>query len=184
MSEAVSPEKLSKEGKAAYQRGDFSKAAEFFESAQKAYLERGDAINAAEMANNCSVAFLQSGDGEAARRVVDGTPAIFAQAGDLRRQGMALGNLASALEAIEELDEAVEIYQQSADVLEQAGEDQLRANVMQSLSMLQFRMGKQLQALASMNSGLEGVKHPNPKQSMLKKLLRIPIDMVTNNRKS
>jgi tetratricopeptide (TPR) repeat protein len=184
MSEAVSPEKLAKEGKAAYQRGDFPAAAKFFESAQSVYLERDDAINAAEMANNCSVAYLQSGDGEAALRVVESTPAIFAQAGDRRRQGMALGNLASALEAVDRLDEAVEIYQQSADVLELAGEDQLRANVMQSLSMLQFRMGKQLQALASMNSGLEGVKHPNPKQSMLKKLVQIPIDMATRNRKS
>lgn len=184
MSEAISPEKLAKEGKTAYQRGDFVAAANFFESARQSYLQREDALNAAEMANNSSVALLQGGDGEAAIRAVEGTAAIFAQAGDLRRQGMALGNLASALEATERLEEALEIYQQSADVLEQAGEDQLRANVMQSLSMLQFRMGKQLQALASMNSGLEGVKHPSPKQSMLKRLLRVPIEMVTRNRTS
>jgi tetratricopeptide (TPR) repeat protein len=96
----------------------------------------------------------------------------------LRRQGLALGNLAAALEANGRLEEAVELYQQSADVLKQAGEDQLRANVMQSLSAVQLRTGRQLEALASMSAGLEDIKHPNPKQSILKRLLRIPFRML------
>ena len=184
MSDAVSPEKLTKEGKSAYQNGDYQAAAQAFEAAQQAYLSQGDKLTAAELANNCSVAYLQAGDGQAALKAVEGTDAIFAEAGDLRRQGMALGNLASALEAIDRTEEAVEAYLQSASVLEQAGEDQLRANVMHSLSMLQFRSGKQLQALASMQSGLEGVKRPSPKQSLLKKLINIPVDMLTRNRKT
>ena len=184
MSEAVSPEKLTKEGKAAYQNGDYLAAAQAFEAAQQGYLSLGDKLNAAELANNCSVAYLQAGDGQAALKAVEGTDAIFAEAGDLRRQGMALGNLASALEAIDRTEEAVEAYLQSASVLEKAGEDQLRANVLHSLSMLQFRSGKQLQALASMQSGLEGVKRPTPKQSLLKKLLNIPVDMLTRNKKT
>ncbi len=184
MSNAVSPDKLTKEGKSAYQNGDYLAAAQAFEAAQQRYLSRGDDLNAAEMANNCSVAYLQAGDGQAALKAVEGTAAIFAEAGDLRRQGMALGNLASALEAVDRTEEAVETYLQSASMLEKAGEDQLRSNVMHSLSMLQFRAGKQLQALASMQSGLQGVKRPTPKQSLLKKLLSIPVDMLTRNKKS
>lgn len=183
MSDAVSPDKLAKGGKSAYQNGDYLAAAHTFEAAQQGYLSEGDRLNAAEMANNCSVAYLQAGEAQAALQAVEGTEAIFAEAGDLRRQGMALGNLASALEAIDRTEEAVEAYQQSASVLEKAGEDQLRANVMHSLSMLQFRLGKQLQALASMQSGLEGVKRPTPKQSLLKKLVSIPVDMLTRNKK-
>jgi tetratricopeptide (TPR) repeat protein len=112
-----------------------------------------------------------------------GTAAIFAAANDLRRQGMALGNRAAALEALERPEEAIEAYQQSADVLEQAGEDQLRANVMNSLSMLQFRSGRQLQALASMQNGLEGVKKPSPRQKFLKQLVNIPFQMMNRGKK-
>ena len=184
MTDIISPEKLIKEGKSAYQNGDYLAAAQAFEAAQQGYLSQGDGLNAAEMANNCSVAYLQAGDGQAALKAVEATVAIFAEAGDLRRQGMALGNMASALEAVDRTEEAAEAYLQSASMLEKAGEDQLRANVMHSLSMLQFRSGKQLQALASMQSGLEGVKRPTPKQSLLKKLLRIPMDMLTRNKKT
>jgi tetratricopeptide (TPR) repeat protein len=130
------------------------------------------------------VAYLQSSDGEAALRAVQGSEVVFAEAGDLRRQGMALANLGAALQAVERNEEALEAYEQSARVLEQAGEDQLRVQVMQSVSMLQLNMGRQLQALASMQAGLEGVRRPTPKQSMLKKLLQIPIEMVTRRKSS
>jgi tetratricopeptide (TPR) repeat protein len=173
--------KLAREGKSAYEKGDYLAAARAYESAARGYTDNGDPVNAAEMANNCSVAYLQAGQAEAAYKAVEGTPAVFAQAGDIKRQGMALGNLAAALEALDRLDEAAEYYQQSADVLEAAGEDQLRSNALYSLSSLQFRSGKQLLALASMQSGLEGVKHPSPKQRMIKKMLRIPFDMISKN---
>jgi tetratricopeptide (TPR) repeat protein len=183
MSDAVSTDKLIKEGKSAYQNGDYLAAVRAFETAQQVYLSQGNSLDAAEMANNCSVAYLQAGDGQAALKAVEGTDVTFAEAGDLRRQGMALGNLGSALEAVDRTEDAVEAYLQSASLLEKAGEDQLRANVMHSLSMLQFRTGKQLQALASMQNGLQGVKRPTPKQSLLKKLISIPVDMLTKNKK-
>lgn len=182
MAEATTPQQLAKEGQAAYQRREYLAAARAFEAAQRGYLAMGDALNAAEMANNCSVAYLQAGDGTAALAAVEGSEAVFAQAGDLRRQGMALGNRGAALEALERSEEAIAAYQQAADILLQAGEDQLRAQVMQSLSMLQFQMGRQLQALASMQSGLEEVKHPSVKQKMIQKLLNTPLEMTTQKK--
>lgn len=174
----IKPDQLLNEGNNAYRRGDYLASARAFEAACESYHTLGESVRAAEAANNASVAYLQAGDEQASLRVVEGTPQLFADAGDLRRQGMALGNLAAALEANRRLEEAVELYQQSADVLKQAGEDQLRANVMQSLSALQLRTGRQLEALATMSAGLEDVKHPNPKQSILKRLLRIPFRML------
>jgi tetratricopeptide (TPR) repeat protein len=183
MSEAKSPQILAEEGKSAYQNGDYANAASLFEAAQQGYQTAEDALMAAEMANNASVAYLQGEDAEAALKAVEGTAALFAQASDLRRQGMALGNYAAALEALERNEEAAEYYQQSADVLQQAGEDQLRSNVLHSLSALQFRTGRQLQALASMQAGLEGVKKPNPRQRLLKRLLQIPFNMLNKGQK-
>jgi tetratricopeptide (TPR) repeat protein len=183
MAETLSPQKLSKEGTSAYKRGDYLMAAQSFEAAVQAYIASDDKLNAAEMANNCSVAYLQAGEAEAALKAVQDTPEIFAEAGDVKRQGMAEGNKASALEALERLDEATDAYLRSAELLQQAGEDQLRANALSSLSALQFKKGRQLQALASMQSGLNGVKKPTAKQKFIKKLLDIPFQMI-NKQKS
>lgn len=178
MSESLSPQTLANEGQAAYKRGDYEASATAFQAAIQAYTALNDPLTAAEMANNCCVALLQADQAEAALKIVEGTDQIFAEAHDLRRQGMALGNQATAFEALERFDEALEAYRQCAEILQQAGEDQLRASTMQSLSMLQFRMGRQLQALASMQNGLEGVEKPSPRQKFLKKLIQIPFNMV------
>jgi hypothetical protein len=53
---------------------------------------------------------------------------------------------------------------------------------MQSLSMLQLQMGRQLQALASMQNGIEGVERPSASQKMLKKLLNIPFNIATGKK--
>lgn len=178
MNEALDPKQLSKEGKSAYKRGDYLASARAFDAASQGFAEIEDTLNAAEMANNSSVAYLQAGDAQAALQVVESTPAVFSAAGDVRRQAMALGNLAAALEALGRLDEAIDTYQQSADLLKEAGEDQLRLNVMQSLSALQMRTGRQLEALASMKVGLDGVEKLSGKQRLIKKLLKIPFNMM------
>jgi tetratricopeptide (TPR) repeat protein len=104
-----------------------------------------------------------------------GTDAVFAAAGDLRNQALALGNQAAALEALRRRDEAMALYQQSADLLKQVGESELRAYVMQAVSKLQFRSGNYFEALASMRLGLEGIRNPTLKQRILIRLLRIPM---------
>jgi len=178
MDEALNPKQLSKEGQAAYKRGDHQAAARAFEAASQGYAAVDDALNAAEMANNANVAYLQTGDAQAALQILEGTAEVFRLAGDVRRQAMSIGNQAAALEALNRLDEAIDAYQQSADLLKQAGEDQLRLNVMQSLSVLQMRTGRQLEALASMNVGLDGVEKLSVKQRLIKKLLNVPFQMM------
>ena len=184
MAEAVTVEKLAKQGKSAYQRGEYLDAAKIFEAARQAHLASGDVLNAGEMANNASVSYLQADNANEALRAVEGIAPLYAQSGDLRREGMTLGNMAAALDALGRDEEAAEVYLQAANILGQAGEDQLRTNVMQSLSMLQFRNGRQLQALASFKDGLDGVQKPTPKQIFLKKLLRIPFDMIAPKKPS
>jgi tetratricopeptide (TPR) repeat protein len=179
--EALSIKQLVEEAQRAYKRGDYLGAGRGYEAAAESYQLNGELVSAAEMLNNSSVAYLQSGDGDAALRVVKDTPAVFAQAGDLRRQGIALGNLGSALEAVGSKEAALEAYRQSADLLKQVGEDSLRANVMQSISALQMKTGHQLEALATMQSGIEGLKHPSPKQRILKRLLNLPFKLMNGS---
>lgn len=157
----------------AYQEGDFEQASRLFAEAAEAYQQSGNTLEAAEMRNNQSVALLQNNDAQGALDSVLGTAAIFAEAGDIRRQGLAIGNEAAALEELKRTDEALERYQASADLLEQAGEDQMRAIVMQAMSWILIRRGKFFEGLYAMNSGLRGVKNPTLKQKILRTLLKI-----------
>jgi len=172
---ASSPQQLDQEGKELYQKGEYLEAALLFSAAGKAYQAIDNSLMAAEMANNCSVAYLQAGDAQAALDVVVGTEHVFVAQSDLRRQGMALGNQASALDALGDVENASIFYQQSADILQQCGEQELRAHVLQSLSALQLKRGKQIDALYTMKDGLEGIEKPSLKQRILKKLLKLPM---------
>ncbi len=174
MSQTLNPKQLEKEAKSAYQKGDYLRAAYAYEAAAQGYKDAGDNLTYAEMRNNACVAYVQGGDGQAAIQAVEGTPEIFATTGDVKRQALAYGNWGAALEELDRLDEAEEAYVQSADLLKQVGEAQLRANVMQSLSALQLKMGRQLEALATMQAGVDGIPHPNLKQRALKELLQMP----------
>jgi hypothetical protein len=87
---------------------------------------------------------------------------------------MAFGNRAAALNKLNRVDEAISDYAQAADLFKQVGEHDLRAPVLQALSVLQLRSGRRLESLASMNAGLNEYDQPKPRQRLLKKLLDIP----------
>ncbi len=181
MSDIDAPKKLEQDGKSAYQKQDYQSAAEKFRSAAQGFSNAGEHLLAAEMQNNASVAYLQAGSPKAALEVVNGTVAIFLEAGDTRRQALALGNRAAALEALGRIEEAIKAYEESSELLKLTGEKEMRASVMQSLSALQLRSGKQLEALATMQAGIDGIKHPNLKQRMLKKLLQMPFKLMSRS---
>lgn len=167
-------ESLAQQAKQAYQHNDYQTAAQLYQQAADLYREQQLPLPAAEMRNNASVAWLQAGVAEHALAAVQDTDQVFAEAGDIRRQGLACGNLGAALEALGRLDESQEAYQRSADLLKQAGDFESRLPVMQALSALQLRTGKQMQAVATMQAGLQGIQRPNPVQRLLKRLLEIP----------
>ena len=178
MSEILTPQQITNEAKTAYQAGDFTVAARYFEAARQGYLSVNEVLMGAEMANNCSVALLQAGYNEAALLSLDGTEEIFIEAHDRKRQAMTLGNRAAALEALERLEEAEQTYWMAAKIFNDLGETELRLPLMQSISSIQLRTGRQLQAVASMYSGVENIKNPTIKQRFLKRLLEIPINIL------
>jgi hypothetical protein len=54
---------------------------------------------------------------------------------------------------------------------------------MQSISALQLRTGRQLQAVASMYAGVENIEKPTLKQRLLKRILGIPIQILNKQSK-
>ena len=99
---------------------------------------------------------------------------LFAENGDAHRQALAYGNQAAALQAMGNVEEAEALYLQSADLLGQLGEDQMRATVLRSLSEMQLRSGRAIDAVISMQDGVSGVKKPRAQQRIIKTLLQMP----------
>jgi hypothetical protein len=89
-----------------------------------------------------------------------------------------LGNQAAALEGLKRVDEAMQAYEKSAELLKEAGESELRAYVLQAISALHLRKRHYLEAYATMRAGILGLKKPNFKQRLLKSLIQIPYNFL------
>jgi len=174
MVEGSSSGELKKEAERAYKRKDFHSSAKAFEAAAESFSQNGEQLAAAEMLNNASVAYLQANEPNSALNTALKTDETFASAGDSRRQAIALANQAAAYEALGQLEEAAQAYEISSELLKQIGDQELRPAVMQSLSAVQLRLGRQMEAIVTMQSGLEQVENPGLKQRLLKKVLRSP----------
>ena len=170
-------EQLSKKAKKEYDSGNFLEASVIFNQAFQAALENGQGLLAAEQRNNCSVALLKAENPQGALDAAAGTDQLFAEAGDLSKEGMALGNMGAALEALGRLDEAADMYERSASLFNQAGEKDLLSFVLKSLSAIQVRQGHQLEALATMQSALDSIEKPSLKEKLVKQLLKVPFRM-------
>jgi tetratricopeptide (TPR) repeat protein len=164
--------------KSAYEAEDFEEAAQWYERAAGQYSLQGDPLNAAEMANNRSVSMLRGGNAQGALQASQGTEKVFAEAGDLKRQAMAFGNQAAALESLHKDEEAIQLYQQSNQLLKQLNEQSLRVYVLQSLSGLQLRQRHYMNAMATMEAALEIKPNLGLRERFLKKLLQIVFKML------
>lgn len=166
------PEQLAGKGKQAFSDKKYDQAAAAFAEAASAFEAKDDVLKAAEMKNNLSVALLQAGKAVEAFDAAVGTDDTFAQAGDKKRQAMAFGNQASALEAQNKFDQALEAYDQSAALFAEAGEGEMRAMVLQSAAALKLRKGKVVDSALSMIGSIESDPKPNLIQRFIKFLLR------------
>jgi tetratricopeptide (TPR) repeat protein len=145
------PASLAEEAKRAYERGEFDRAADLFLRAAQAASSQGDALTAAEMNNNRSVSLLQAGKAKEALQAAQGTDQVFAAASDLRRQAMALGNQAAALEALHRMDEAL---------------------VKKSMAAIQLKRGRVVDSAFNMVGSVEAKARPSLFERFLRFLLR------------
>ena len=165
-------QKLAEEGKQAFNAGQYEPALTKFQAAAEGYAALGDQVNAAEMKNNQSVTLLKLGQGQAALDAALGTEQVFANANDLRRQGMAIGNQAAALEALKRWDDALAAYDRSAEVFAQAGDGDLRAMVLKSAAAIKLRRGKVSESAFKMIGSMEAKDKPSIFERVLRSVLR------------
>jgi tetratricopeptide (TPR) repeat protein len=172
------PPGIEEEAKNLYGSGNYQEAAKVFSRAANFYLENGDELRSAEMRNNQSVSLLQANQPEFALKVVLGTEETFYQAGDQLKQGMALANQASALQALGRHQEAIEKFSLAATIFNEIGQQEMFLQTKQSISGLKLRTKNIPGALISMQEGLEEIEKPNLRQRLLRSLLKIPQQML------
>ncbi|OIN92041.1 MAG: hypothetical protein AUJ21_07100 [Anaerolineae bacterium CG1_02_58_13] len=167
------PHQLEEEGKRAFAAGRYAEAARLFDEASRGFTLGGDHLRAAEMDNNRSVALLKGDQPGPALDAARGTDKIFESHADVKKQAMALGNQAAALEALKRFDEALPLYERAAELFEQAGDKDMRALVLKSVAAIRLKQGKLSQAGMEMLGSLGAVEKPNLLQRILKFILRL-----------
>jgi tetratricopeptide (TPR) repeat protein len=172
--ESTPPLTLVKQAQAAYQEDRLEDAIRDFKAAQEAFLEDGDQQRAAEMANNLCVVFLKSEAAEEALQTVMGTPEIFLEHDDEKAAATAYGNLASAYQACGDLVAAESALRESIERFRSLGEKENLLHAQRMLSQIQLRQGRTLEALGSMQAGLENQDKLSMKYRFLRRLLDIP----------
>ena len=167
------PIQLAEKGKEEYAQGNYEAAAGLFLQAAQAYENVQDGLNAAEMKNNQSVALLQAGRAKEALQATDGTEEIFQKAGDIKRQGIAVGNRAAALEGLKKFDEALAEYERAASLLEQAGEGDMHSVVRKAAANLNLKRGRITAAQMDVYDSMRLVEKPNFTMRIMKFMKRI-----------
>lgn len=173
--ESNDPVQLAEQGKEEYAKGNHVAAADLFAQAAQAYADVQDELNAAEMKNNQSVALFQAGNAYGALQATEGTEEVFQKAGDIKRQGIAVGNRAAALEGLKKFQEAIEEYERAASLLEEAGEGDMHSVVRKAAANLHLKRGRVTAAQMDMYDSLRLVEKPSFTQRILKFLRRIGI---------
>lgn len=174
----LTPSPMIQQAKDAYEANRFQEAAELYAKVASDCQAAGDILQAAEMQNNRSVALLQAKQPQAALDAAQGTDLIFAKAGYLRSQAIALGNQAAAMEALNRLQEAEDLYIKSSQLLKMTQENELRVYLLKTLSALQMRRGKRVEALFSMSTALDLQENLTLRERILKLLLKVPFRML------
>lgn len=168
----LEPAQIAEKGKKAFENKKFDEAVELFHQAAEGFTLGRSGLMAAEMKNNMSVALLQAGKPQEALLAALDTDIIFAGANDIKRQGMALGNQAAALEGLHRYDEAIAAYERSAELFTQAGEGDLRSMVMKSAAGIKLKTGKITESAFKMMGSLDVKENPNIFERILKFFLR------------
>ncbi len=103
----------------------------------------------------------------------------FEKIGDKKRQAMALGNMASTLQALNKNTEALAFFESSSELFKEIHETELRAITLQKIADLQLKTGKHYQALASLEASYDQTDKKTLKERVMKGFLGDMIKKIT-----
>jgi tetratricopeptide (TPR) repeat protein len=162
---------LSSTGMKYYHKKDYALAADYFSRAAEGAKESQQTEDEAEILNNLSVAHLKAGKPQEAYDAALGTDKVFAEHNDIKRQAMAMGNIAGALEDLKEYSQAMEIYNQALELLKGKEFNDIRSALFRRKSEVQRKMGNNYQAVAALDSSLDEKPSRNLNDKFLKRIM-------------
>lgn len=161
-----------------YREGNYIEAAVKFEAARGAFAAAGERAMAGEMLNNLGMTHRALKAWDAARAALDTALEEFRALGDRSREAQTLGNLGALAESRGDLKGASDFYQQAIAIFGEIGDHENRAYTLKALSALQLKQGRQFEALATMDAGLEGASKLSPTQQVLQRLIKWPMSLL------
>lgn len=162
-----------KEALAAFNQTNFLQAANLFGKAAEEYANENKPLLSAEMKNNQSVAFIQADQPQSALDCLDGVVQQFEAAQDQYKAGLTYGNLATAHQALDNLDQAKEYCFKAADYLREGDHSEEYTMIMNMLVSIQMKQGKLFDAAASAHLFIDQIPHPTFRQRLLKIVYKI-----------
>lgn len=174
----ASPEELEQLALDSYRSGRFQESIEHFSAARQHFINKRNLLKAAEISNNLCVVMLAAKQPQSALDVVRDSPEFFLSQSDELHAAQAYGNLASALEACGQISDAEEAYHKAIELFEKLGDSENYSSTLQALSRLQLRQGKPLDALSTMQGGLEAMPKTRMRDRILQRLLKWPFRLL------
>ncbi len=165
-------DKLHKDGIKLFRRDKPDAAIEKFTEALEA--TEGDPRKSAEIYNDMGVAYRDLEDYPAAHNALDEAMSRFTELGDKKGQAQTLGNRGAVLQAQGELEKAVEVYKQSATMLEDVGENEMAMYVWQAVSKIRTKQGQYIAAIGAYEEGIDNMPQSSFKRKILKNILKTP----------
>lgn len=162
---------LSSAGMKYFHKKNYTLAADYFSRAAEAAKEIQQETDEAEIRNNLSVTYLMSGNARQAYEAALGTDRVFAAHNDLKRQAMALGNIAQALEELKDYPQALIVYDEALVLLKGQNLNDIRSTLFRRKAIVQGKAGDTYQAVASLDSSIDAKPGQDIKDKFLKQFL-------------
>lgn len=169
-------DKLHKDGIKLFRRDKPEAAIEKFTEALEA--TDGDARKSAEIYNDMGVAYRDMKDYPAAHKALDEAMSRFTEIGDKKGQAQTLGNRGAVLQAQGEMEKAVEIYKESATMLEEVGENEMAMYVWQAVSKIRTKQGQYIAAIGAYEEGIDNMPQSSFKRKILRNILKTPSSLL------
>lgn len=168
--------KLHEEGVSLFRKGKLETALQKLEAALQHAPE--DSHQSAQIYNDLGVVYQKLEDYPAAHKALEDAENRFTALDDKKGQAQTLGNRAALYEAEGSLDEAVELYKESAAMLEAVGENDMAMYVWQAVSRLRTKQGQYIAAIGAYEEGVSKMPKRSFKRKILERILKTPASLL------
>lgn len=171
-----SAKKLHEDGVSLFRKGKLEAALQKLNEAVQHATE--DPQRSAQIYNDLGVVYQKLENYPAAHKALDEAESRFKTLDDEKGQAQALGNRAALYEAEGSLDEAVETYKESAEMLEAIGENDMAMYVWQAISRLRTKQGQYIAAIGAYEEGVSKMPKKSLKRKILEQILKTPTSLL------